>query len=299
MVLGLVQFVFGGDRLKGIGGRPSRESAKTRERSKVDIATIVLAAVGASMGLSVGWFGGGRQFVACLFPTVVGAALGYIIGTVRQLRGDELKRVVAIFILFFFSILFWMSFEQGATSLNLFADRLTRNSIFGHAFPSSWYQAVQPAFVILLAPAFAALWVRLGRHNPSSPAKFAFGLFFAALAFTAMAYASLLTRRGSVSPIWLVFCYFIQTLGELCLSPVGLSTVTKLAPARMVGLMMGVWFLSVSFGDFIAGLSTRFFNPGDLVRMFGGVAGITFVAALLLFLLVPLIKKLIPREVEA
>jgi POT family proton-dependent oligopeptide transporter len=255
--------------------------------------------MGGLGGLVLGLIGGGGSVVSCLFPTVVGTALGYVAGTVRHLKGAELRRVLVIFILFLFSIIFWMSFEQAGTSLNLFADRLTNNSVAGYAFPSAWYQSVQPAFVIALAPAFAALWVWLGRRDPSSPAKFAVGLFFAGLAFAVMALASHLAGFGKVSPIWLVLCYFTQTLGELCLSPVGLSTVTKLAPGRMVGLMMGVWLLSVSFGDFIAGWSTRFFNENDLVKLFVVVAGITFIASLILFVLTPLVKKMIPGEGEA
>ena len=334
MILGLIQYVLSGDRLKGIGGRPSIHRAalgqlvseqtphtnnsisngplrapvieyaisETKQDGGTDLLTWTLAILGGAQGAIFYWLDGGRGLITFLFPTVIGLAFGYVIGTVRHLRGQELKRVLAIFILFVFSIVFWMSFEQGGTSLNLFADRLTRTSIFGFSCPSSWFQAVQPAFVIALAPVFAWVWVRLGRRDLSSPAKFALGLLFAGLAFALVAYASKLTGHGKVSPLWLVAVYLLQTVGELCLSPVGLSTVTKLAPARIVGLMMGVWFLSISFGDFIAGWSLRFFNEkaeGALVHLFGIVAGITFAAAAVLFLLTPLIRRLIPREAEA
>jgi POT family proton-dependent oligopeptide transporter len=231
---------------------------------------------------------------------------GYILGTVRHLNRDEVLRVGVIFILFVFSVIFWMSFEQAATSLTLFADRLTRLNLFGFSFPSSWYQSVQPTFVVLLAPVFAGIWVKLGRRNPSSPAKFALGLLFAGIAFAIVAFASTfvptvsgdLNEFQKVGPLWLVVVYFFQTLGELCLSPVGLSTVTKVSPARLVGLMMGVWFLSISIGNFIAGIMGGAFNEraeGALVTMFGTVAGITFVAAAVLALLTPLIKKMTPR----
>jgi len=215
----------------------------------------------------------------------------------RHLNRGELGRVVVICILFVFSVIFWMSFEQAATSLTLFADQLTRTNILGFEFPSSWFQTVQPTFVILLAPVFAGIWVWMGRRNPSSPVKFAVGLLFAGLAFALVAFASTLTGAGKVSPFWLIGVYLLQTLGELCLSPVGLSTVTKLSPARMVGLMMGVWFLSISFGNYIAGRLGGDFTPepGALARLFGVVAGITFVAALILFALTPLIKKMTPR----
>ncbi len=269
------------------------------ESGSADPLAAGLTAAGAAAGLAVGWLTGHGHFVACIFPTVAGAAVGYVAGASRHLRGDELRRVLVIFILFVFSIIFWSSFEQSASSLTLFADRLTRTEIFGHSFPSSWFQSVQPTFVILLAPVFAMIWVRLGRHDPSSPIKFAFGILFAALAFALVAYASTLTGRGKVSPWWLVGCYFIQTLGELCLSPVGSSTVTKLSPGRMVGLMMGVWFLSIAFGDFLAGLASGFFeqtSSGTLVRLFGSIAAVTFVAGVVLLALSPLIKRVLPRE---
>src|SRR5258705_7315824 len=135
---------------------------------------------------------GGAGWISGLFPGVVGLFFGYIVGTVRRLNRDEALRIGVIFILFVFSVLFWMSFEQAATSLTLFADKLTRLNIFGYTFPSSWYQSVQPTFVVLLAPVFAAVWVRLGRRNPSTPLKLAFRPFFSALAFGILAYASTL-----------------------------------------------------------------------------------------------------------
>jgi proton-dependent oligopeptide transporter, POT family len=160
---------------------------------------------------------------------------------------------------------------------------------------------------VALAPVFAFLWQRLGRRNPSSPAKFAFGLFFAAVAFAIVAYASTLipatggadlTEAQKVGPLWLVLVYFIQSLGELCLSPVGLSTWTKLSPGRLIGLMMGVWFLSISIGDFVAGIMGGKFDEkaeGALVHLFGNVALITIIAAVVLAALTPLIKRLTPR----
>jgi POT family proton-dependent oligopeptide transporter len=302
MVLGLTQYVLGGDRLRGIGLRPAPRGAvgDSASAGRADLVAIVLTILGSAVGLALSaGMNRGLSFETALFPTVVGGALGYLAAVLRQLRGEDLMRVLVIFILCAFSVIFWMSFEQSAGSLTLFADRFTRNSFFGFEYPSSWYQAVQPLFVILLAPVFAALWVRLGRRQPSSPAKFACGLLFAGLAFGLMAIASKLTGGGRVSPLWLIFCYLLQTFGELCLSPVGLSTVTKLSPARLVGLMMGTWFLFTSFGEFIAGWSMRFLNENDQVRLFANVAGITFIAAILLFLVTPLIKKMIPPEAVA
>jgi proton-dependent oligopeptide transporter, POT family len=303
MVLGLLQYVFSGDRLKGIGEKPVTKKDTDIDQLKAhdasegfDAVTIVLAVVGGLVGAYLSYDPAVGP-VSSLFFTVVGVAFGYIAGICRHLNRAEMGRVGVIFILFVFSVIFWMSFEQAATSLTLFADQLTRTNILGFEFPSSWFQTVQPTFVILLAPVFAGIWMGLGRRDPSSPVKFAVGLLFAGLAFALVAFASTLTGAGKVSPFWLVAVYLLQTLGELCLSPVGLSTVTKLSPARMVGLMMGVWFLSISFGNYIAGRLGGDFTPeaGALARLFGSVAGITFVAALILFALTPLIKKMTPR----
>jgi POT family proton-dependent oligopeptide transporter len=199
-----------------------------------------------------------------------------------------------------------MSFEQAATSLTLFADKLTRLNIFGFTFPSSWYQSVEPIFVVALAPVFAMIWQRLGNRNPSSATKFAYALIFAGLAFALVAFASTLIRASGaqisetakVGPMWLVAVYFLQSLGELCLSPVGLSSVTKISPGRMVGLMMGVWFLALSIGNYLAGIMGGMFdeqNEGALLKLFGSVAAFTLLAALLLFLLTPLVKKMTAR----
>jgi proton-dependent oligopeptide transporter, POT family len=317
MVMGLIQYVLGRERLRGAGEKKVKRDlpdialvkvASEEAAEGLDIVTGVLAVTGGAIGVWAGLRWSGAGWIGGLFPGVVGAFFGYILGIVRQLNRAEALRVGVIFILFLFAIIFWMSFEQASTSLTLFADRLTRLNFFGYHFPSSWYQSVEPVFVVLLAPVFAAVWVKLGRRNPSSPAKFAFGLVFAAIAFAIVAFASTLVpptaglaldEAHKVGPLWLVAVYFSQALGELSLSPVGLSTVTKVSPGRMVGLMMGVWFLALSIGNFLAGIMGGNFDEkkeGALVSMFGTVALITIVAAVLLFALTPLIKKMTPQS---
>jgi POT family proton-dependent oligopeptide transporter len=207
----------------------------------------------------------------------------------------ERKRMGAVVILFLFASLFWGAYEQAGSTLNLFADRFTRLSMFGVSFPSSWFQSVQPIFVILLAPAFAWLWTHLGPREPSSPAKFAWGLVFMGLSFLVLVPAGSMAQSGAgvrVSPMWLIVSYFISELGELCLSPVGLSVVTKLAPVRIVGLMMGVWFLSNAFGNKLAGWAAGFFSTMPLGTLFGTVAGVTLAAGVVMFLLVPSVRRL-------
>jgi POT family proton-dependent oligopeptide transporter len=209
--------------------------------------------------------------------------------------GAEWRRMAAVVTFFLFAALFWGAYEQAGSTLNLFADRYTRLEVAGFSFPSSWFQSVQPIFVILLAPLFAWLWMRLGPREPSSPTKFAWGLLFMGLAFLLLVPAGSIAQSGPgvrVSPWWLVWAYFLSELGELCLSPVGLSVVTKLAPARILGLMMGVWFLSNALGNKLAGWAAGFMSTLSLTTLFGIVAGVTLLAALVLLVLVRPLRRL-------
>jgi POT family proton-dependent oligopeptide transporter len=278
---------------------PIPDISAVKTDSSFDFITLGLAIVGCAIGVILGLYFGDAGIISALFPGVVGFFAGYLFGIVRLLRGNELTQVLAIFILFVFSILFWMTYEQAGSSLTLFADRMTRTTVFGWQYPSSWFQSVPAIFVIIFAPMFAGLWQKLGSRQPSSPGKFIYGLFFAGIAFVVVTIASMFGGGGRVSPWWLVLVYLLQTFGELCLSPVGLSTVTKLSPARMVGLMLGVWFLSISIGSYIAGLTTRLFEGNDaavLTKGFGIFAAITLAGAVILAILTPFIKRLIPRE---
>jgi POT family proton-dependent oligopeptide transporter len=211
------------------------------------------------------------------------------------LTPTEWKRIAAIVILFLAASLFWGAYEQAGSTLNLFGDRYSRHDLFGISFPSSWFVSAQAIFVWILAPVFAWLWLRLGRHEPSVPAKFALSLVFMGAAFLVLVPAGAIAQSAAgirVSAFWLLFAYFISVLGELCLSPVGLSAVTKLAPARIVGLMMGVWFLSNALGNKIAGTAAGFISSMPLTQLFGDVAIALFVAALVMFILVKPIKIL-------
>src|SRR5262249_23682748 len=208
--------------------------------------------------------------------------------------GVEGKRIGAVCVLFVFSALFWAAFQQAGSSLNLFADRMSRNTFLGFSFPSTWYQSVNSIFIILLAPVFAWLWIRLGKRDPSSPAKFAYGLLFVGLGFLLLVPASMIASPPErlVGPAWLVGVYLLHTIGELCLRPVGLSVVTKLAPPRIVGSMMGVWFLSLSLGNKIGGWVAGFFERLPLPQLFGAVFATTAAAAVVLALLVRPIRTL-------
>jgi POT family proton-dependent oligopeptide transporter len=208
---------------------------------------------------------------------------------------EEWKRIVVVFVLFVFASIFWGAYEQAGSTLNLFGDRYTNNTVLGFSYPSSWYVSVQALFVILLSPVFAWIWVKLGPRQPSVPSKFALALLFAGVAFLLLVPAGAMAQSAAgikVSPLWLVAAYFIEEWGELCLSPVGLSAVTKLAPKRIVSLMMGVFFLSNSLGNKLAGWTAGFFSSMPLSQLFGAVAAVCLVAAVIMIALVKPVKRM-------
>jgi POT family proton-dependent oligopeptide transporter len=205
----------------------------------------------------------------------------------------EKKRGVSIYILFWVAALFWSGFEQAGSSLNLFADRFTANTLLGFEFPSTWYQALNPLYIIAFAPLFAILWVRMGSKQPSSPMKFTLGLYGVGAGFLVMVWAAMLSNDGEsmVSPMWLILTYLLHTFGELCLSPVGLSAMTKLAPRKIAGQIMGVWFLAASIGNYMGGEIAGYFEKLPLDQLFGAVAAVNLGIGFLVMLAVPLIKK--------
>jgi POT family proton-dependent oligopeptide transporter len=205
----------------------------------------------------------------------------------------ERRRLYAIAILFLAACLFWSQFEQAGSTLNLFGDRATRTEIFSWSFPSSYYQSLQPLFIITFAPVFAWLWMRLGRSEPSSPTKFAYALVFVGTGFALLVPAATFAATGlKVSPMWLVATYLLHTWGELALSPVGMSAMTKLAPVRIGGLIMGVWYLSISIGNFTGGRISSLYGTMPLPTLFGVVGGFGLVAGAVMFFLAGPIKRL-------
>lgn len=216
------------------------------------------------------------------------------------LATDERKRVVAIIALFIACAMFWAGFEQAGASFNLFAERHTDRNIFGWEMAAGVLQAVNPLFIILFAPVFAAIWVNLGRRNldPSAPAKFAVGLILMGFGFLVMFFAARYVVAGEmVLPTWLILTYLLHTFGELCLSPVGLSSMTKLAPARFVGQVMGLWFLATAVGNNLAGQFAGEIDPNNLPSMpsqFLYLFWWGFIAGAVLLVLTPFIKKMMP-----
>jgi POT family proton-dependent oligopeptide transporter len=300
MFFGLVQYFLGSRNLKGIGEPPVDTTVNAGE-SQMDSAYLIkMVAVLVAAVIIVGGFAFAYDLSFALkyvlMPVVVVAGLAAVLITGMQdkLTGEDWRRLGVIMVLFSFSTVFWMGFEQASTSFNAFADKLTDTRIFGWEFPASWLQAVNPLMIIALAPVVGAVWLKLGKRQPADSIKFAIGLFFGGLGFVVVAYAASLTGAGKVSPLWLCLVYLCHTIGELCLSPVGLSSMTKLSPSKMVSLMLGVWFLSISLGNYIAGrIAGEFVEQADvLAAIFGKVAMIMIGAAVVLFAISPLVKKL-------
>ena len=317
MLIGLVLYTVRAQATLGdIGMEPDRHpdpAVQRRQESQVKAmlwglgALIVLFFVLAAMGrldLDAQRIGQYMTYV------LVGTALVYFayIFIFGELNGDEKKRVLVIVVLFVFAAIFWSAFEQAPTSLNLFARDFTDRTVGDFEIPATWFQSVNSFFVIILAPVFAALWVTLARRRGdlSSPAKFAAGLFFAGLGFAMMILAAnrVVASDGNllVAPWWLVGSYFFQTVGELCLSPVGLSSMTKLSPRKYVGQMMGIWFLASSVGTLIGGLVGGHVDPENLEqmpRLFTTTTLSLFLAAALLAALIVPIRRMMQEKPAA
>ncbi len=304
MTIGVIQYVLGAGKLGDAGlhaaGGSPQEIARSRRQAQISIV-LLIAAVDI-----VG--GGGYTGLLPITATQVADAAGVmllliIVGffawlyTSSEWTPDERKRLYVIGVLFLAAGLFWSVFEQAGSTLNLFADRNTNNSVFGISFPSSWFQSMNSFFLIIFAPVMAWVWIKMAAAGtePSAPTKFAWGLVLVGLGFLIL----VLPARDSgqlASPMWLTTTYFLHTIGELVLSPVGLSAMTKLAPARIGGLMMGVWFLATSVGNFIGGRVSGLYESFALPSLFGAVAGFAILAGLILLVASPAMRKLMPAE---
>lgn len=286
MVLGLVVYCLQRERLAHVGAAPAPEADGSRPWGKLGLVALGSLALIVAMKASDTY----PVIIYALFAVQIAAILFF------AFRPDaDSKRMAAILVFFFAAEIFWALFEQSGSTIALFSDRLTRNEIFGWSFPSSYWQSVNSIWVVLLAPIFAFLWVNLRDRQPSSPMKFVLGLLFVALSFALMVPAAKLTAEGKIGPMWLIGLFFLQTVGEMLLSPVGLSTMTKLAPHRLVGLVMGIWFLAAALGSKLAGALAGEFksdNPEQLADFFLHQALIVGGCTLALLALVPWMKKL-------
>ena len=293
MVLGLIQYSLGGRHLGAAGelrpemAVPARRSAATRALVRMvegivglGLIAAVLQSIGAIRLSLVGFVDWTGLFIVSL----AGAYLLYVV-LFGGLTTVEKKRVGVIAVCFLAAACFWSGFEQAGSSMNLFADRLTDRIISGWEMPASWLQSVNGVFIILLAPLFSALWLWLGARNPSIPGKMGFGLIFLGIGFAVLAWGSVnATLENPVSPVWLIVTYFFHTIGELCLSPIGLSSITRLSPARYVGQMMGIWFMGAALGNLVAGRVAGLIESLPLPQLFGAVTMFSVGTGLVLLL---------------
>jgi len=203
------------------------------------------------------------------------------------LTKEEKDRLRVILVMGLFVVVFWAGFEQAGGLMNIYSQQYTDRMIGSFEVPAAWFQSLNPFFIIALAPVLAAFWIKLGKREPNSPVKFAMALFFLALGFLCMV-GAVIEQGGDMtvktSMIWLVGAYFFHTLGELCLSPIGLSMITKLAPLRLASLMMGAWFGFNAIANYVAGYIGSHVGDFGAMAIFGGIAVTATVSGVLLLL---------------
>jgi POT family proton-dependent oligopeptide transporter len=311
MLIGLIQYKATQKYLGDVGAVPEGYDAKDekqlkfRSKVKIGITIFLVALVVLVLLTTLGYININAYYIASISKYILASVLILFFLAIflfGKLNSDEKKKVGALAILLIFSAIFWSGFEQAGSSLNLFASRYADRYIFGYEMAASVLQSANPMFIIILSPVFGWLWVKLASKNlnPNTPIKFAFGLILLGLGFAVMIIASfIVVEHTKASYGWLLLTYMLHTAGELFLSPVGLSATTKLAPKRLVGQMMGAWFMSVAFGNLIAGLVAGEFdekaieaNPSLLPDIFTFITLFTVGAGVILLIFSPLIRKL-------
>ena len=308
MLLGLITFrMRAQDTLGPIGTVPAGTVAEQQRVRTITLGSLVVIALLVILAMAG---------VITVQPLVIANMMKNIILAMAVLyfaylflfaglNGDEKRGIAVVLVLFIFSVVFWSAFEQAPTSLNLFARDFTDRTLFGWEMPTTWLQSVNSLFVIMFAPVLGGIWVALGSRGKdlSSPSKFAIGLAFAGIGFLLMVAASNRVISGGaavrVSMLWLVASYFFQSIGELALSPVGLSSMTKLAPRRFAGLTMGAWFTSIALGNLIAGIVGGNVDPEKLTEMpilFQRTAMSLFIATAALCVLIIPIRNMMAKR---
>jgi len=314
MILGLILFKWGGRYLGDAGLKLQETTSTTSDTSTKSTSTtsdtgvkslikfivylLIAAAILTTMHL-MGWYeitltrlSNGMGLALLIIPFVY----FFFLFTQGGFSENEVKRIIAIIIFYLAAALFWGAFEQAGSTLTLFADRNTDNSLFGYSFPSTWWQSINSMWILLLSAVFAILWLRLNKINkePSTPLKFAFGLVFVGLGFLLLVPAAKIIEAGTerVGIIWLLMTYLLHTIGELCLSPVGLSAMTKLAPPRIVGQMMGIWFMGAALGNWLGGRVGGLFETYPISQIFFYVFVTSAASGVIMLCLTPWTKRL-------
>jgi proton-dependent oligopeptide transporter, POT family len=296
MFVGLLVFLFTRKKNLGLAGKspanPLAQSEKKKVFSIIGVGVVILAiliAIAIPTGLLTF-----DSFIALVGILGIGLPIIYFTVMYRSPKttADERSRVIAYIPLFIAAVMFWAIQEQGSTILASYADKRTQLEVLGFEISPAWFQSLNPLFIILLAPVFAWMWVKLGNRQPSIPKKFSLGLLFAGLSFLVILLPAYFGGEESlVNPLWLVLSYFIVVLGELCLSPVGLSATTKLAPAAFSAQTMSLWFLASAAAQAINAQIVKFYSPETEMAYFGVIGGVSIVLSIILFLLSPKIQK--------
>ena len=253
MFFGLITFISGKKLLMGKG---ESNNQSFLEKTSFGLKNEWLIYIGSILSTLIFWqMVQNHEAVSWALKVAGGVSFLYIVYyAATQLDGKARDQLIALTILIVFTIVFWALFEQAYTSMNLFADRILDRHIFGFELSAGQFLSFNALFIILLAPVFAWLWVKLGKYNPNTAVKFALALALVGLGFGALVMGINVSGAGKVAAVWLILAYLLHTCGELSLSPVGLSAVTKLSPVKIVGFMMGVWFLATASSEFIASL---------------------------------------------
>lgn len=293
MLLSLAWFWVGRRQLQGVGRPPAGAESRGRVLGVLIGVLVAIPAIYFLLTIGAGalaWVLGALFVALCVMILVEGVREGPV----------QRDRAIAMLIIFAFNVMFWMFFEQAGSSFNFLADKIVDRTFGDWVFPVAWFQSINPIAILALAPVFAWLWVKMGNANPSIPRKFGLGLIFNGLAFLLLMFAlSSLVDDAGMIPFWTLFAvYVIQTVGELFLSPIGLSMVTKLAPMRLVGFGMGGWFLSTGIGNNLSGIFAGHVSGTGGMTVESAHAGYTFGfwallgAGALLFVIAPLVQKL-------
>ncbi|WP_291116462.1 peptide MFS transporter [Flavobacterium sp. UBA6135] len=252
MILGLITFIYGQKYLMVKAEPKNPEILKKKVFAGISVEWLIYILSIASLFIIAQMVQ--RHTVVDWMLRITGA-IALLMIIFYSIKEEKIirERLLALTVLIIFSVVFWALFEQAYTSMNLYADRVLDREFFGWTIPGPWFLSLNALFIILFAPVVASLWVKLGKYNPNTPVKFAFAIILVGLGFGMLVIGANVTADGAkIAMIWLVLAYFLHTMGELCLSPVGLSSVTKLAPQKIVGFMMGVWFLATASSEFIA-----------------------------------------------
>ena len=257
MLFGLIIFLWGQKYLEGLAEPPSNKYLQKMNGISYESSAYIS---GIFMVLVTWFLVQNSQLVGQLLGGFGAIFIGaWLLYALFRCAPDERDRLIVVGILILFSLIFWALFEQAGSSLNILTDRGVNRVIFGWEVPASMFQSLNAGFIFTIAPLFAMLWIALAKRNmePSTPIKFSIGIILVGLGFLALVYGMRSSEGLQTGVFWIILIYLLHTLGELCLSPVGLSSVTKLSPQRIVGFMMGMWFFASAAGNYVAGLIAR------------------------------------------